>query len=87
MAHWQNRTMHNGQYSLISDLIKAGSHNVAICGNSAEGWHVVLYSVAMPNVTLDVSPVFAREFGDTMRDLQAACNRVYGVVPRKYKLA
>lgn len=75
---WASRTMTGGRFTPITELLASGTHTLEYWGNSKEGWACYLCSAAMPDVGIAISPVFAREFGDTLRDLKAAARRAYG---------
>ncbi|QIG74597.1 hypothetical protein EVC11_015 [Rhizobium phage RHph_I20] len=77
---WPDRSMHLGKFQPIAGLVAGGSHTLEIWGNSAEGWRVML---CRDGSGVQVSPLFTRADGDTMRGLKEACQRAYGVTPSK----
>ena len=76
---WSERTMYNGRFERISDLIRNGSHYVEHWGNSEDGWAIYLMSKAVPNAGLQVSPIFDPKFGDRLRDLKEAAGRAFEI--------
>ena len=83
---WADRTMHQGQYALIADLVAAGSHRIEAWGNGKEGWTPHIVSVAQPNAGLAIGPTFWVDMGDRLKDLRAAAGRSYNMDPKAVKL-
>ncbi|MER8924294.1 hypothetical protein [Mesorhizobium sp. M0859] len=73
---WTERTMWQGKFQPVSELVAAGSHKVEIFGNTAEGWQAFLVDAAGP-ACLSIGPIFHREFGETLRDCKASACRAY----------
>jgi hypothetical protein len=80
---WQERTMYDGKYQPIADLLKAGTHTLEAWGNSKQGWYPHL---VRNGSGIDVGPCFDPQCGDRLRDLKAAAGRVYGIDPSSVKL-
>lgn len=77
---WTERTLHHGRFVPIPDLVSDGSHALEVWGCTADGWQV--YLVDTHGIGLPVSPLFHRDYGDTMRLCKEACQRAYGVTPK-----
>lgn len=79
-TYWTERTFFRGIYTPITELLANGSHVIEVWGCAADGWQAYL---VRDGIGLPIGPVFHRDFGDTLRSLKAACERAYGVVPKK----
>jgi hypothetical protein len=77
---WPDRTYWGGKFVTTKECLEAKTHTVEIWGSSTDGWCVYLVS---GDAGIQVSPIFSREQGDTMRDLKQACMRAYGVDPKR----
>lgn len=73
---WTERTMWQGKFQPISDLVAAGSHKVEIFGNTAEGWQAYLVDAA-GSACISIGPIFCRAFGDTLSHCRQAAARCY----------
>lgn len=84
---WTLRTMHLGQYRLVSELIAEGTVTIEAHGNSREGWMPYLIR-KMPDgfeACLEIGPWFNPREGDRLCDLRAAAARIYGIDPKQVK--
>lgn len=84
---WSDRTLYLGKFIDIRQAVADGTHFVELHGNAKEGWVIYMGTTALPDLVVQVSPLFAPEFGDTRRALMDACERAFGVRPkhtRKY---